>query len=640
MARNLSDSDIRSLLSNSGNDNPTNFGNAIRVAGGTKDDVDYGTTLFNQRYGKQKSSGSGGSTSTLSDGLTGVAKFISAGERQTSFPTEGEMVKLSSVVGGIGTMIDKLLKLDFKGAFSQIGETLGSQVITYYQQQSALIERINKQTGLTGQFAENVREELTKANPELLLMGITFEELASSAKSVVDNSGKFLALNRDTWRDTGLAASAYVGSLEETVAMFPQFEKVGVGAGNVSKQIEVVGKRSIELGLQSQKTIKELNTNLGKLNEYGFKNGVQGLAEMVRRSTELRMNMDTVFQVAEKVFEPDQAVDLAANLQAIGGAIGDFNDPLKLMYMATNNVEGLQDALVGVAGSLATYNQEQGRFEITGANLRKARALAKELGISYGELANTAIASAERTSSAADLMASGLSLDEDQKRFLTNIATMKDGKMTIELQSNKLQEAFGKTEIALEDLNQSNVKRLIDLQDEFKELSPEKIVQKQASDIENINRNLSFITAVTRQRALDSGEKVLKAIADEFNIDITKYIEKTEKAVQDIGRNALAPKGVESKKTIIEKSNIKPTTKLTEQNMKSAYDPLKAMYEATQASINNKKITQDVNFTIKSDTVFDPIAREMINRQDVINDIKDKMMDSRSYLNNENVYRV
>jgi hypothetical protein len=209
-----------------------------------------------------------------------------------------------------------------------------------------------------------------------------------------------------------------------------------------------------------------LAKNLNEINEYGFKNGVQGLAEMVRRSTELRYNMGEVFKVAEKVFEPEGAIDLSANLQAIGGAIGDFNDPLKLMYMATNNVEGLGTALEGVAGSLATYNQEQNRFEITGVNIRRARALAKELGIEYGELANMATASAERTAAASELMATGLSLDEDQKRFITNIATMKDGKMTIELQSDKLRDEFGKKEIAIEDLSKSQVERLVSLQEE------------------------------------------------------------------------------------------------------------------------------------------------------------------------------
>jgi len=213
-----------------------------------------------------------------------------------------------------------------------------------------------------------------------------------------------------------------------------------------SKQIEKAGRGSIALGLQAQKVTKELGSNIGKINEYGFQNGIQGLTKMVQKSIEFRMSMETAFKVADDVMDPDKAIDMAANLQAIGGAIGDFNDPLKLMYMATNNVEGLQDALIGVAGSLATYNEEQGRFEITGVNLRKAKAMAAELGISYSELANGAIAAAERSSAASELMASGLSLSDEQQEFLTNISTMKGGRMTIELQSDKMREYFGKNE--------------------------------------------------------------------------------------------------------------------------------------------------------------------------------------------------
>jgi hypothetical protein len=51
------------------------------------------------------------------------------------------------------------------------------------------------------------------------------------------------------------------------------------------------------------------------------------------------------------------------------------------MYMATNEVEGLQGALEGVAQSLATYNVETGGFEVTGVNLRQARDIAKALGM-------------------------------------------------------------------------------------------------------------------------------------------------------------------------------------------------------------------------------------------------------------------
>lgn len=423
---------------------------------------------------------------------------------------ETETIKASSAFGDLIRGIT-----DLKNPLKLVDNVLGvlaENAQLYLKQQTELLGKINKEAGLTGQFSKDVREELTEANPALLRIGIGFNDLAKSATSLVDSTGRFLTLNRDSWLEAGKAATAYVGTLGDLVAMMPQFEKVGIGAGNVAENIDAVGKRSLTLGLQSKKTIADLNSNLGKLNEYGFKNGIAGLAEMTRKSTEFRISMQESFKIAETVMSPEGAIDLAANLQAIGGAIGDFNDPMKLMYMATNNVEGLQDALIGVTGSLATYNKEQGRFEITGINIRKARELAKGLGVDYGELANGAIAAAERSSSATALMARGLDMDEDTKRFITNIATMKDGKMSIALNSDKLKEAFGTNQIDLENLSQANVEKLKQYQDEFKKLTSDEIIQKQATSVENIMRDVNFLAATARLKVANAGGGAIDAV--------------------------------------------------------------------------------------------------------------------------------
>jgi hypothetical protein len=477
--------------------------------------------LFSQGYigtgsGSSQSSTttSGGGTANKFQQYTGgligaVDKAIATQEKQGYMPNLKE--EYISASDALSVLLDKngnlvgatdLLKNVTNAAFNGLE--------TYFRQQTELLGVVNQKMGLTGQMSEDLREELTMTNPELIRLGIGFDELARSAETLVSNSGRFISLNRESWKEAGLAASAYVGTLSDLVGMFPAFEKIGIGAGDVSEEIEAVGQRSLSLGLQSQKTVQDLGTNLSKLNEYGFKGGVQGMAEMVRKSTEFRMNMQSVFSIADKVFNPEGAIEVAANLQAIGGAIGDFNDPLKLMYMATNDVEGLQDALVGVAGSLATYNDEQGRFEITGVNLRKAKALATELGVSYEELASGAIAAAERSSAATSLLSSGLDLDDEQKRFLTNISTMKDGQMTIQLNSDRLREIFGQNEIALENLTDDQVRTLTQYQDEFKKLSPEDIVRKQATDVENIMRDVNFLAAVAR---IEGGTAV-KGLAD------------------------------------------------------------------------------------------------------------------------------
>jgi hypothetical protein len=540
-------------------------------------------------------------------------QIIGAGETSGYFQDETKLSeKTKEFVQSIG-----LITQPFKLAEKLAGEIF-EQVIFYYKQQAELLRVINKEAGLTGEFAEDVRKELTAAGPELLRFGVSFSDLANSSKALVDNSGRFLALNRITWKETATAAVAYVGTLENLVAMFPEFEKVGIGAGDVAKQIDVIGARSVGLGLQSKKTIAELNTNLNRLNEYGFKNGVQGLAEMSRRSAELRMNMSTIFTIAEKVFQPEGAIELAANLQAIGGAIGDFNDPLKLMYMATNNVEGLGEALEGVAGSLATYNQEQNRFEITGVNLRRARALATELGISYTELANTAIASAERSSAAADLMSRGLDLDEDQKRFITNIATMKDGKMQIELQSDKLKSALaeGRESIALEELTQTQVDELMKYQNELKKLDKEQIIQKQATDVENIGRNLQFLVAVARERAVREGKGLVSRVVEMIGFDPAETYKKLNDGINNTIVNfGNQIKSTESLKESMRSDNkVKPQTNL---DMSKMREPVQEQPTPVTSTINHNH-----TYTIKSDsTVVDGVTRAIINSPSLSNDL-------------------
>jgi hypothetical protein len=471
--------------------------------------------------------------------VTSAINFVGEGlktqEKKTFLPDiEREMIGVGDVMNKIVTSGGDLKKL------SEIGQSIiksgEDQLKLYYEQQTGLIDRVNAQAGLTGDLAKNFREELTNANPRLLQLGIGFDDLAQSVKTAFENSGRFNLINQQTLERAGEVALAYVGSLNELVGMYGEFEKVGLGAADAQEKIADAGKKSIELGLRSQNVTRELSKNIGRLNEFGFKNGIDGLSTMVRKATEFRMSMDSVFTIADKVLNPDGAIELAANLQVLGGAIGDFNDPLKLMYMATNNVEGLQDALIGAASSLTTYNSEQGRFEITGVNLRRAKEMAAQLGIQYQDLAKGAVAAAERTAASADLFARGLTLDKQQEEFITNLAQMKGGKMVIEIGSSEsLKKYFdGQSTVKLEELTQEQVNQLMKYQSDLKEMKEEDIVKQQASAIENMKRDVNYIASLLRIQAGRIGETaVMKSL--EFLTD--RSPEQLEKALAEYVKN-------------------------------------------------------------------------------------------------------
>ena len=304
-------------------------------------------------------------------------------------------------------------KVDMEGLLNPLtnANTLQNEILKQLERESQLHTDINEKMGISGKLSEKFRDVILETVPMAATLGFDIKNITDMVTTLGEKSGRFNLMSQETMEHSLVTTRAFGTSMRDMGETMSEFEKVGFGAADTLDQIDAAGRSSLSLGLNAKKTTEILKTDISKLNEYGFGNGVQGLNRMVQKSLEFRMNMGEVFKIADKVMSPDSAIELTANLQVLGGAIGDFNDPLKLMYMATNNVEGLQDALIDAAGGLATYNAEQGKFEIKGANLRRAKETATQLGIEYKEFAKGAIASQERIAANNTLLAKGFDMN-------------------------------------------------------------------------------------------------------------------------------------------------------------------------------------------------------------------------------------
>ena len=384
-------------------------------------------------------------------------------------------------------------------------QKLQDAILKQLKLESDLHTQINESMGITGKLSEAFRNSLVDTLPEAARLGFDISNITDMVTTLTDNSGKFNIIAQNTLERGFQTARAFGMTLPQLATAFGEFEKVGLGASDALDRINTAGLESASLGLNAKKTTTDLKDNLYKLNEYGFKNGVEGLNRMVQKAAEFRMNMAEVFKVADKVMNPESAIELTANMQMLGGAIGDLNDPLKLMYMATNNVEGLQDAIQGAASSLAVFNGEQGRFEITGANLRRGKEMAAQLGISYSEFAKGAIAAQERLVATDTLLAKGFNIDDKEREFLTNLSSMKDGEMQIVIPKS-LQESLGKdlgkNELKLSELSSAQVKILQQYQDELETKTPAQMAEAMFTETQRIANNTE-----STARALTIGAK-------------------------------------------------------------------------------------------------------------------------------------
>lgn len=483
------------------------------------------------------------------------------------------------------------------------------------QQEVELHNDLNSRIGITGELSRQYRTELIETLPSITRMGYGFNDLKETVIGMMEAQGNFAMYNKDVLGDMGVTSRAFVGDLEKMGKILTNYELAGIGAGDALEKINEAGQSSLSLGLNARKVTTEIETNISKLNQYGFKNGYEGLTRMAQKSIEFKLSMQEVFDLSEELFDPERAISLSAELQAIGGAIGDFNDPLKLMYMATNDVGGLQDAIVGVAGSLTTYNSEMGKFEISGVNLRRARALAKELGIDYKQLSETAIKAAERSSAATELLSQGLNIDDKEKEFLTNISRMEGGKMVIDIPENLAQKLGTPTRIALEELDQTTANALLENQKAFEKMSPEDIAKGQYTETQKLSLTVSEIYKILQVRFAGASREALKKLDQNVTTPTNEWLQGGLKGEGSIGKafNDAKAKAYNEGEASFNKSTLKPMNVDNKKGEKT---------DDTTAG-TTKKYVVDQTVTLKSDsTVTDGVFRGITNSPSYMDSLK------------------
>jgi hypothetical protein len=385
-----------------------------------------------------------------------------------------------------------------------------------------LLEATRGAGGYVGDIAESMMSSTRFAMIEAQKYGVSTNDTIDAVKSLMENSGRMSAYSDKTIANGMVASLAFTKNSRTILENAEEFRNVGIGLDGAAKSITSIGEESIALGLSAKATSEVLIKNLGALNQYGFQNGIKGLGKMVQEAQALKINIDSVLKIADKLYDPESAINLAANLQVVGGAFGDLNDPIKLMYDATNNVESLQTSIIGAARSLATYNVEQGRFEVTGVNLRRAKAMGDALGLTMGELTNMAVKGASKFEAMSQLDMFP-SLSDEQKEFVSNLATMKDGNVGFDIPKNMI-ETMGLTNVkdgfvGLSDLSD---KQIIELQNLQKTADNEKPIDIARNQFNETTKVLNVATAIylrlmedTRQsKAGDAASELMKKAVD------------------------------------------------------------------------------------------------------------------------------
>jgi len=250
---------------------------------------------------------------------------------------------------------------------------------------------VARSMGLTRASSEGIKKTLADAVVNAASIGATFQDAVDAQAAITNSTGRNLIMSSDFLKDIKMAAEVSGGSID---SLTEGFINAGYNMNNIAKEMENVFNISRSLGANLQTVTKLVSTNMGRLDQYNFKGGVDGLARMAATSATLRVDMDEIFRAADKAFDPDGAIGMAAAFQRLGVTQSELLDPLKLMNMSMNDPEQFTKS-IGEMGKSLTELDAKGNVKIAPGSIRRMKQLASTLGMQPDQLAKISKAAAE-----------------------------------------------------------------------------------------------------------------------------------------------------------------------------------------------------------------------------------------------------
>jgi hypothetical protein len=286
--------------------------------------------------------------------------------------------------------------------------------------------------GLLSSQSKTYSNDIRSAAMSTTELGIGVQELAKMQSDYSEEIGRSVMLNESGLKAMSAMAAATGLGAEGAAKMAADMEQQGLSAERTASFVEKAMQESSQMGLNASKVIKTMSKNIGLLNKYNFKDGIEGLKKMTEFTTKLGVDMKFAAPFADKLFDIEGAVDMSAQLQVMGGAWAKLADPFHLMYMARNDMAGLTEEIGKATESSVHFNAQKGDFEISAMEMHRLRVIAQQTGISYEELA-TAGKNAAKFTKIRGQMSVNIG-DKDTKEFLENTAKFdENGRAYIEL---------------------------------------------------------------------------------------------------------------------------------------------------------------------------------------------------------------
>ena len=309
-------------------------------------------------------------------------------------------------------------------------------ILGYFNDADKSVRKLNLSLGVSGVFFDGIRTSIFNAASDVAKLGVSVSDLTNIYSAYVNETGRLVTLSESNLNAISEMAMGTTMGAEQAAMMAGQFEIIGKSANQTRDFYESLVNSSERFGINSSKVIKLVNDNFKKSQQYVFKGGVKGLGDMAKFAEKFKVDMTGTFSAIDKARGLEGAVDMAAQLQVIGGEFAK-TDPFRLLFLARNDAEGFAKQMQSLTKNLTTFNKETGEFDIAAGNLDRLRLAAEATGMPLESLIEQAKRGA--TINMAEGMLGGI--DKDNKDFITSIAQIqKGGKIVVTMPDGKVKD--------------------------------------------------------------------------------------------------------------------------------------------------------------------------------------------------------
>lgn len=373
----------------------------------------------------------------------------------------------------------KNLATDFTGAFTSVVtnlDVLSRQSVRTFAQSSEYAEAFRQSFG-------NALVDITKISENASDIATVLQQAADIQNNFAKEFNTNIILSSRNLAQFATAAQAFEIPAQTMASIAEGLVTAGQSFNELPDILETSANKARSVGVNVSAVFDIVRNNLSDINKFGFENGVEGLARMAISAAGLRVNLNSVFNLADRLFDPEKTIDLVAGFQRLGVAAGDLADPFRLMYLAQNDTEELFKQVTNLTQGFTFFNEKTKQFELYPNAKRDLRELEALTQISYNDLVKYSQQTERLRIIGKDLK---IGVSDEEKQFITNIATYSKEKGGFEV---KL--ATGQTKL-ISEIRKEDIEGI---KEANKEMSIEEIARAQLSTNKSMAADMAAIRA-------------------------------------------------------------------------------------------------------------------------------------------------